>query len=302
MGLRDRKANLDLGIAFTSSQNMVKIGLKTVRQRQSNAVLDLRLAPILNYHRDGDDTNFFTPFFVDAKVSSGRIDSTTLSLNRINIGSEYTLKWSPATKTTDAAGNQMQRTSDNTYVFSFRGISTSDRDFKRAEAKAEVEFRPYIHALNYSLSTHVKHPLAPGNLIPAHTKQIPCCEFGYQIKPLIGMQLGHVYRVKRPALDGENRSRAVKRLYFGTEATIDLTRHLTLHGTEMLYLRGETPRHRTRNYFKGEMRVPLLTTQNSSQCLFLSYEKGDQPPFSTPTVNAVKIGYRITVGNFDPAR
>jgi hypothetical protein len=302
MGLRERKASLDLGIAFTSSQNIVKVGTASVRKRQSNAVVDLRLAPILNYHRDGDDTNFFTPFFIDAKVSSGKIDNTTLALNRINIGSEYSLKWAPVAKSTDNAGHEIQRTSDNTYVFSFRAISKSDRDFKRAEAEAEIEFRPYIYALNYALSSHIRHPLAPGNLIPAHTKQIPCCEFGYQIRPLIGMDLGGVYRAKRTALDVPPTSRTVKRLYFGGEATIDLTRHVTLHGMDTLYVRGESPRHRTRNYFKGEVRVPILTTENSSQCLFLSYEKGDQPPFSTPTVNAVKLGYRITVGNFDPPR
>src|SRR5262249_26197197 len=152
-GLRDLRNNLDLALAFTSSMDSVKVGSRTVLQRSTVGVFDLRFAPLLNWHRDGDMKNFFTPLFVDAKVSTGAIDKKSVSSNRIFIGSQYVRRLVDLKRR-------------NKYVFSFTAANVSDRDFQRAEGKFTFEFRPVFNKLNHLLSNDYKRPAPDSILIP----------------------------------------------------------------------------------------------------------------------------------------
>lgn len=283
--LRDFKTELDASVAFTSSvEEKEENGVK-VRKRDNNAVLDLMFAPINNRSLDDNDVHLITPFFIDAKVSNGKITEKTLSLNRILIGSQYAVRWRPD----DGRLND--------YLFSFRGVNASDRDFKRVEAKFDFEFRPILDRLNSPFKANyepVKSILNPD----ADYKYLQKGWFGYEIQPFMGFELGRVYRQKRDPFDVEETSRNLRRFYFGTDLVFNVTKYATITINDKFYVRGESSIARQRNYFKGVIEAPLFFSPRAVQSVFLSFERGDQPPFISPSVNSVKIGYRITSNLF----
>src|SRR5436190_23259742 len=97
-----------------------------VRKRENKGTLDLRLAPLLNILRlpePGSRTfMFLTPFLIDARVSTGKIDKDTLSLNRIAMGPQFEIRH----YTDPGTYPSYQR-----YIFTV--TNASDRDFKQAE-------------------------------------------------------------------------------------------------------------------------------------------------------------------------
>lgn len=281
LGLRDLKNNLDAGVSYTSSVESVRVGNQTIRQRQNNGTFDVRFAPWLKGDYDRDKY-FLTPVFVDAKISTGELSKKTLSTNRIIFGSKLTID---------------KRIRDNEYLFTFIGQHTSDRDFKRAEVTFSSEFRPVPPFLNKPLEkkTHSYQSILIKTQEP---KEVPYGWFGYRIQPFIKVELGHVYHAERNAFDGEELSPNIRRLAFGMDIALNLTSHAKLSLWNTLYVRGEDRRDRLRNHFKTELQAPIFVSGTTSQCLFFSFEKGDEPPFATPTVNAFKIGYRITSNIF----
>lgn len=61
-----------------------------------------------------------------------------------------------------------------------------------------------------------------------------------------------------------------------------------------MYVRGEDRSDRLHNYLLATASVPLPAFNvYMAQSVFFSYERGGQPPFSTPDTNALKLGYRI---------
>lgn len=289
LGLRALDDNLDLGFVLTSSVKNEKKEDKTVRGRSTKSTLDLRLAPFLRSRvartRAGTWQPFWTPAFIDAKVSNGKIDDDTLSLNRILFGTELTFKYYQSTQ----AGKR------NNYLITLRGVNASDRDYKRAEIKGELEIRPIFDKLNRPL---IKSPstFIPSVILPdGSPREVTNPRvFGYQIQPFFGVEAGRMYRNRRPVLKGEELSNTVRRFYFGADMAFDLTARLKLSFTDMLYVRGESPDDRLHNYFNGKIEVPLGNlSRRVGQSIFFSFERGNQPPFATPNVNSLKLGYRI---------
>src|SRR5205823_5467039 len=169
-----------------------------------------------------------------------------------------------------------------------------------AEAKGEFEFRPIFERLNQPL--RIKHTATKSVLIPdSPPKEISSGGFfGYQIQPFVGFEGGRVYRRSRSAFKGEEQGDTVRRLLFGADMAFNLTTRFTLSFTDIFYLRGETPAHRARNYFTGTIEAPLGNfSRNAAQSIFFSFERGNQPPFATPAVNALKFGYRVRSDFFE---
>jgi hypothetical protein len=288
LGLRSFENNLNLGVLYTSSVKEIRRGNISIRERQSRGSLDLRFAPLLRGRTRPPEVKkwqpFWTPFFLDAKVSTGRIADDSLSLNRILLGTDVTLRYYRGT----------ERGHRDKYLLSLRGVNASDRDYKRAELKGEFEFRPIFEALNKPL--RFRRRSEPSVLVPdAPPKEIPTGGFfGYQIEPFVGLEAGRIYRQSRSALKGEERGDTVRRLLFGTDMLFTLGAHLNLRLTETFYVRGGVIDGRIRNYFNGVVEVPLGNlSRNAAQSIFFSFERGNQPPFSSPSVNAMKFGYRV---------
>lgn len=289
LGLRSFDSNLNLGLAFTSSVSDVKKGTETVRERQNAGAVDLRFQPWFNIDLSPTSKNLhlLTPLFFDAKVASGKITEKTLALNRILIGSEYSFVYIRSTEAEKA----------DKHVFSFRYVNASDRDFKRIEGKFNFETLLLFKKLNKPLAE--EFDTENSTLIPDNGfKIIPKGKLGYQIQPIVGVDLGGIFRRQRETFEPEEESKFVRRLYFGGDIKLNLTRHFDLTISDTFYFRGETPKDRGRNYFLTELDTPLGSiSQKTAQSIFFSFERGDQPPFASPGVNAFKIGYRV-VSNF----
>lgn len=284
LGLRAFENNLDVGLVFISS-----VKTETTKKRSSTGTLDLRFAPSLLGRGRPPRTKtwqpFWTPFFIDAKISNGKIDNDTLSLNRILFGTELVFRYYEST----AAGKR------NRYLLTLRGTNASDRDYKRAEITGELEFRPIFDRINRPLKRSPSQ-FIPSVIVPdGPPREVTTSKiFGYQIQPFVGVEAGRTYRDRRSVLKGEEVSKTVRRLYFGTDMAFDVTSHFTLSFTDMLYLRGESGQDRLHNYFIGKIEVPLGNLwRQSAQSVYFSFERGGQPPFSTPDVNALKVGYRV---------
>jgi hypothetical protein len=293
VGKRPLEQNLDLGLQFSSSvaDKTIKDEMgkdKIVRERDNKGTLDIRLAPLLNLLAEpdpGENTfKYFTPFLLDARVSTGKINKDTISLNRIVLGSEFEIRHytNPTTFPT------YQR-----YIFSLR--NASDRDFHQAEWKARFEFQPVFSKLNRPLrwrqdaqrSIIDQNPERELKIIPKTSG------FGGQFLPLIGVEIGKTWRNKS-SFAAIEKTTFIRRFYFGTTLKLDMTSYVRVSATDILYVRGEAKDDRLHNYFLGTVEVPFPSfSLNVANSAFFSFERGGQPPFATPDVNALKFGYRI---------
>lgn len=294
VNLRDPQNNLDLGVAFTSSVENKTENNVTFRKRTNVWLGDIQFAPLTDrflWDSNGADL-LWTPFFLDAKVSNGKIQEKTLSLNRILFGTKLSLVLDG--KEYDGI-RDFPRISDQ-FRLNFKFINASDRDFKRAEAKFNFETVFRLMRLYRPLALRTKSvPQSPFDQ-KFGAVQRPVGKFGYQILPLVGFELGKTYREKRPPFNNETQSPFVRRFYFGFDSQFDLTRHFKLSIKDYFYVRGEVKDGgRTRNYFSTTLETPIGSFgQNFANSVFFTFERGDQPPFAGPGVNVFKIGYRLS--------
>jgi hypothetical protein len=180
-------------------------------------------------------------------------------------------------------------------------VNASDRDYKRAEITGDFEFRPIFDVVNRPLKRSPSQ-FIPSVIVPdGSPREITTSKiFGYQIQPFVGTEIGRTYRDRRSILKGEELSDNVRRVYLGADMAFDVTSYFTLSFTDILYVRGEAPDDRLHHYFNGKIEVPLGNLSSQlAQSVFFSFERGGQPPFSTPDVNALKVGYRIRSNFFD---
>ena len=295
----DRKIeqNLNLGMTFTSSVADVDIpATKTTpaihtRARTNRGVLDVRFAPWINVLHplinDNKWATFFTPLIINANVATGKIVKDTLAMNRILIGfeGESRYKWAKKVKGKTADDDQTIYPVWHRVIW---GIThASDRDFKQDEVTAKLEYAPIFPTLYKPIELNY-------NVVGDRKIFKP---FGYAFKPKSGVEIGRTYHRSNPAKVIPLSSNAVRRLYFGGELSFDITEHLNLSIVDTYYLRFESEQDRYKNYFKGQVSAPIARTRTTAHSLFLVFERGNLPPFNTPSVNAVRVGYRVT-GDF----
>lgn len=265
---------VDVGLSLTSS---VKDHKRTTR-----GTADVYFEPVHDYRtvgtlgRHGGWVQVVTPFYLDAKVSTGKITEDTLALNTINFGFNYEFRHYLNTK---AYPDVLNHSLDFEH--------TSDRDFKQDEFKFVYEFRPSFGAVNRPLGSAL-------NLIGDEVVPDEGDKFGIEFLPVVGFELGRTYRVRDPA-EFEGVSRNLRRLYVGGQMAFDLTKYVRLSVSDFFYVRGENPDDRTENYFNGTVEAPLgrIGDTRAAHALFFSFERGERPPFTNPSVNVLKFGYRI---------
>jgi hypothetical protein len=292
---RKLERNLDLGLSFTSSVADVTtpatcdMPAMTTRERANRGVLDVRFAPWLNVLTTPIVYNrrlwFLTPVYLNANVATGKITKDTLGLNQVMIGTEGELRYYHA-KTIEDPTSPIGERGVIPWVHRVIGglANVSDRDFKQAEFVGKIDYMPIIDAVYKPLSLNWRADGKGGQIYG---------RFGYAFKPKIGFELGRTYLRREPA-EAVKPSGAVRRLALGSEMALDLTRYLTLSAIDMFYVRYETQDNRYRNYFKAQIEGGLGTpTGYRSQSVFVSFERGQLPPFSLPNVNVFKVGFRI---------
>ena len=281
VGKRSLERNLDLGVTLTSSvADEKQANGTTVRNRKTRGTLDLRLVPVLNLRRvnptrKGGTVRFFTPVYLDARVSTGKVTDDTLSLNRIVIGSEYEFRQYLDFK--DGYADLLR--------YQIRFNNASDRDFKQIEYNFGFEFQPLFGRVNRPLGSEK-------DLVGKEIVETPNT-FGYSVIPVAGVQWGRTYKVRDPQNTPET-SRNIRRFYFGGDFSLNATKFIKFSISDRFFLRGETSPNKWQNYFLGTIEAPFGTlTKDTTHGLFVSFERGNQPPFSNPDVNAFKFGYRI---------
>jgi len=299
---RKFERNLDLGLTLTS-----EVADKTVaatdttpetvtRERTSRGVIDLRFAPWMDVLHPPFKSNrwlhHLTPLMINANVATGKIEKETLGMNRILIGLEGESRYVHRRdfKVKLANGNEQDRITYPVWHRVIWGFTHgSDRDFKQKEFVGKIEYKPVFdklyqpYSLNYTID-------ANGLRKPAG--------WGFTFLPEIGFQIGRTYSRRNPA-SAIKPSDTVRRLYFGGEISLDITEYVTLSVTDDLYIRGENPEDHYKNYFKatGEFRLGRSSNGLFAHSLYAVFERGQQPPFSSPDVNSFRIGYRIQ-GNY----
>lgn len=287
-GQRGQERNLDFSGTLTSSvDEKEKNGVKVI-ERNTRGVFDLRLAPWLNiepyrkFDRDRKWYRFYTPFYIDASASTSRIDKDTLSINRVVFGTEHEWRYYGFKKNSQT-GNTITSPYPTFHRFILRGNHASDRDFKQLEFTGTFEYAPILGKLNHPLYLNWK--FKEGQRVPGN--------FGYEIKPRFGFTIGKTYKRRNPA-GAIKESPNVRRFHIGLDMTFNLTRYVALTVNDTLYIRGEAPDDRVHNYFKGSFEAPIgRPFENTVQSLFMSFERGNKPPFATRDANVFKLGYRI---------
>ncbi len=303
VGQRPLDRNLDLGIAFTSARETIKdpVTMQNRIERNNRGVLDVRFIPFLNIRRNQVPPftqkwfPFWTPIFLDANVSTGKIITETLSLNRVEFGTDLEYRFIPFNKRVviDRLGNKRAETDTGHYTtfyrFMFKGKHISDRDFKQKEVAASVEFQPMFAALNHPIEANWKpaqDPISGAFVFQRGT-------YGWEFKPVFGFDFGRTYSRDNPAMAIQP-SPNIRRFYTTLDVTFDITSRLKLTFTDTFYVRGESEENRKKNYFKGEILLPIDNPfGNTSQAIFANYENGNKPPFNKPDVSGFRIGYRI---------
>lgn len=290
--------NLDINGTLTSSVKNEEVAgtggapATMVRKRTTRGAIDMKFVPISDVlHPIIDDSkwmHFFTPLVIDAKVATGRIVDDTLSANRILIGLEGEARYRKV--------KVAPQTGDITRVVTHRVIygftHASDRDFRQDEFTGKIEYKPVFWKFN--------RPLNLNQTLNTFNERVQGGHFGYSFLPIVGFEIGRTYHRRNPAA-AIKPSDTVRRLYFGLDAGLDVTSHLTFSLSDSFYIRGETPEHRQRNYFKGQLEAPLgRVFKNTVHSFVFSFERGDLAPFSSPSVNALKFGYRLQTNYCSP--
>lgn len=300
VGERDIASKLEVGFLLGSSVEEVEKnnnGVTTkVRERKTQGVLDLWFKPfgvttIIAPSESEASKGWYidwTPAFLDAKVSTGKITEDTLSLNRVVIGTQFDAYYF------------FKNNNNSTYPrFIGRFLHASDRDFKQGEYKVNFEFQPILSFLNripenFS-STQYEVLRKRGDINPVR-EIIP--SRGYQITPFFGFELGRTWFRRRPA-EAIEPSDTVKRIYIGFDTEFYLSKNITVSLLDKMYFNFGENIDKKVNYFNGSLDFKVRGNQRFGDSVFISFERGQQPPFNTPSVNAVKIGYRFVNPNFN---
>lgn len=303
-GQRSLKNDIEAGFTFTNSKN------QETGKRVSRGVLDLQIAPIRNkpflfgkgdkpiYTNDKDIPKWFgywTPLFLDANISTGKITKDTLSLNRIAIGGNFEFRYVPVNY--DKEGKSVLTRFPNYNIFKLNYTHYSDRDFKQNEISAGAEYSPIFGSLNRSRKMNFRYvPFIPTCKNP---EDVSTCKkevrapgkYGYSFVPSIGFEFGRTYSRRNPA-EAVKPSDTIKRLFSKFTANYEFGRY-NIKLTDQMFYRGESKTDRFRNYFEADFETFLNDiSRNFKHAVFLNYKLGRLPPFNT-RADSVTVGYRV---------
>lgn len=289
VSMRGFERNLDLGVTFTNGMS------PKGRSRVSRGVLDLRFAPLLNVlgtrPERGKWLYYLTPFTLNANIATGKIRRGNLALNQIVFGTEFEFRrYDFGSEDTEKSLRQRVPTYHRIII---GGLNKSDRDFKQADFVFSGRYEPVFGILNYPIQVDALPNIRSSKIFPDQVF-IPSGKIGYSFIPVVGFEFGRTYFRDNPAR-AVKPSKTVRRFYTGATFKLDVTQFLTFSIEEKFYVRGEVDKDRLENYFKVGVDVFIVGKSFSGvgQSLFFAYELGKQPPFATPEVNVLKIGYRI---------
>jgi len=271
-------------------QNVLEIGggLTTVKKkedvtdpnkdRDTKGFLDLRIATPTKYFNSKVDDTGLRSFWsrttaqFDAMISEGKISNDNLSTNTMHLYTQF--KYSYLTSRKRAADNSFRNANYSNFIF--EGGVAADRDLRVLDYTGGIDFNFEPGFLNRTF----------GN---PQTGKAPTILFNFSPA---GFELG-ARQVRRDTFFGDSDT-FLRRYKFGGKFELQLPPYAQITIENRSWIRGEVNERRFRNYFKTSLTLYPRNLSNSfSAGVFLSYERGTLPPFVTPTVSTLKIGFRV---------
>lgn len=235
-------------------------------QRKTDGSLDLRLATPTRFFADEIEKWWtWTPVQFDALISTGKLTGDNLATNTMRL---FTQVQRVIT---------VKRTSDRDWFrFTGEGGASADRDLRVIEYTGSADFR---YSPAFLFRTLTDNPL-PGRAPTLLVEFMPA-----------GLELGRRHVRRDPIFPADN---FIHRFRFAERLELQLPPYLQFKIENRSWVRGEVQRNRFRNFFSTTLTVfPAKLDSNSSAGVFLSYERGVLPPFSTLRTSTFKLGFRV---------
>jgi hypothetical protein len=234
-------------------------------ERETKGSADVRIAaPTIPFADSGRRFSTWTPVELDAQVSTGKLNGDSLSTNTMRL---FT---------------QLQRV----YV---RSPKEGPFDFFRLVGEAGAAADRDLRVIEYVASGDLR--INPGFLNRVLDKDPPP-DLGKRIKVEImpiGFELGHRHVRRDPFFPADD---FIRRLRFAAKMELELPPYLLFKMENRSWWRGEVNENRFKNYFTTSLTLTPANV-NSSFGLFLSYDRGSLPPFTTQRISAFKVGIRF---------
>lgn len=176
----------------------------------------------------------------------------------------------------------VKRRSDRDWLrFTGEGGASADRDLRTVEYTGSGDFR---YSPAFLFRTLSDNPL-PGRAPTLLVEFMPA-----------GVELGKRQVRRDPIFPADD---FIRRFRFAQRLELQLPPYLQFKIENRSWIRGEVQRNKFRNFFSTTLTFfPAKLNSNSSAGVFLSYERGVLPPFSTPRPSTFKIGCRVRRKNW----
>jgi hypothetical protein len=235
-------------------------------QRKTDGTLDLRFAtPTIFFKDETEKWWSWTPAQFDGTISTGKLTGDNLATNTMRL---FTQVQRVIT---------VKRRSDRDWLrFTGEGGAAADRDLRTIEYTGSADFR---YSPAFLFRTLSDNPL-PGRAPTLLVEFMPA-----------GVELGKRQVRRDPIFPADD---FVRRFRFAEKLELQLPPYLQFKIEDRSWIRGEVQRNKFRNYFLTTLTFfPAKLNSNSSAGVFLSYERGVLPPFSTARTSTFKIGFRV---------
>lgn len=240
-------------------------------ERETQGSFDLRLAaPTITF--DDRITRWYTwtPVQLDALVSTGKLTGDSVSTNSMRLFTQLERVYAV----------HRERGIDFFRIVGEGGVS-ADRDLRVLEYTGVADFRYNPAFLNRVLNKDAIPDLA-------RTLRVEFVPFG--------VELGHRQVRRDPLFLSDD---FIRRFRFAGKLELMRPPFFQFVIENRSWWRGEVAERKFKNYFNTELTIfPAGLRQNFSAGVFLSYERGSLPPFTTQRISTFKLGFRVRRKNW----
>jgi hypothetical protein len=272
----ERKGVFEVGGGLTTAKQ--KEGAADLSEdRETSGFVDLRLALNTRYYFErgsrGELSSWWswTPAQFDATISEGQLLGKNLTTNTMRLFTQAQFVKNITPRESDGT-----RDASDFIALNLEGGAAADRDLRVIDYTGAADFQWEPGYLNQTFGR-------------SDADETPAILF--TLSP-VGVELGGRQVRRDPFFEGADAF--IRRYRFGVRAELQLPPFAQFTVENRFWVRGEVDENRFRNYFKTSLNLfPRRLNENVSAGIFLSYEAGSLPPFSTPAVATFKVGFRV---------
>jgi hypothetical protein len=269
----ERKVAIEVGGGLTTKKQQENV-TNPDEDRETTGFIDLRMAldtRLSNFKFVGDGNNrrlsswrVWTPLQFEAMISEGKLEKKNLTTNTMRLFTQYQFINDTYNDTTDFI------------IWNLEAGAAADRDLRVIDYTGSVDFRWEPSFLNKIIK---ERELGRNWLL------------SFQIMPA-SVELGGRQERRDPFFTDTDTF--IRRFRFSEKLNLQLPPYAQLIIEHRGWVLGEVSNNRFRNYFNTTLNLfPKPLSDAYSAGVFLSYERGTLPPFSTPSISTFKIGFRV---------